>query len=148
MSQITNPDGNKYDEQRFDDTSRTVAPGAVDPNTRLETEPEQKKEHGILRQILNPGGNKRDEVAYGDNARVAHQKSPEELRAGKSSAAGVAGTTAAGTTVSRVVGDDDAKSAMSIKSGVEGPYAGQADEGNVGSSPSTTQNLPDRTAPT
>ncbi|KJX95792.1 hypothetical protein TI39_contig1050g00011, partial [Zymoseptoria brevis] len=95
VSQITNPDGNKYDEQRFDasrttgNTSSTVpvTGGNVDPNAGMYTEPDAKKEHGVLRQILNPGGDKRDDVAYGSNAAVVG----EGAHAGQSSTTGVAG---------------------------------------------------------
>lgn len=61
-----------------------------------------------------------------------------------------AGTTASaipGTTYSRISkGDGSPTSALSVKSGVEGPYA-QADAGHLGAQHSTTaeQSLPDRT---
>lgn len=51
----------------------TGAAGTVDPNAKLETEPNQK-DHTVLRQILNPSGNKRDDVAFGTTAHSAGDK--------------------------------------------------------------------------
>lgn len=52
LNQITNPDGAKYDERRFE-TSATSEP---DPN-KLHTDPASKDRSGsVIGQILNPGG--------------------------------------------------------------------------------------------
>jgi len=85
--QIFNPDGNKYDPVAFGTTAHATgdigvpasgsAPLAtVDPDVKLETDPEQKKhEHSILRQILNPGGDKYSEESYGVTAHAAAEPS-------------------------------------------------------------------------
>lgn len=51
LSQITNPDGNKYDSRAFEPT----ATSDPDPN-KLHTDPNSSKDHTVLSQILNPGG--------------------------------------------------------------------------------------------
>lgn len=51
LGQITNPGGNKYDEQRYG----TTATSNPDPN-KLHTDPSAKKDHSVMNQILNPGG--------------------------------------------------------------------------------------------
>lgn len=72
----------RYDPQRFEGTATTggdrrssvrpEAPEMVGPDTKLETDPAEKKhEHSILRQIINPGGAKYDEEGYGTTAHAA-----------------------------------------------------------------------------
>lgn len=51
LSQITNPGGNKYDEQRYGTTATT------EPNpNKMHTGPSTKESGGVLSQVTNPGG--------------------------------------------------------------------------------------------
>lgn len=143
----SNPSGDKYDEQRYGTTARSDEPfnakttgtGLDDPLQRtgasstapqLEPLPASEDKGGMLGQVLNPGGDKYDEQRYGGTANPIP-----------------------GTTLSRMKEQGAMDSSMSIKSGVRGPYAGQADDhvvgagaGNTGSSAMSGSALPDRTA--
>ncbi|KAK3114698.1 hypothetical protein LTR53_006749 [Teratosphaeriaceae sp. CCFEE 6253] len=128
MRQILNPGGNKYDETRYGTTAHSDKPlstattGTPDiggpGSSQIESQPAAEDSRGIARQVLNPGGGKYDEQRYGET-----------------------GTAFPGTE-SRLE-PQRTTSAMSIKSGMPGPYAGQADEGLAGGE----RSLPDRTAP-
>jgi len=60
--QILNPDGDKYDEVKFDAPGRAVGQSSTNPTT---TTTSDEKDPSIARQILNPGGDKYDEMRYG-----------------------------------------------------------------------------------
>lgn len=64
LRQITNPDGNKYDETRYGAT----ATSDPDPN-KLHTDPHSTKDHTVLNQVLNPGG---ECLEFGDDETFAH----------------------------------------------------------------------------
>ena len=73
--QILNPDGNKYEEQKFGTTTSGES-GAVGSTTATQ----DGKDHGIMRQILNPDGEKYDEKRHGTttNADPLATHSPRE----------------------------------------------------------------------
>ncbi|KAK5128855.1 hypothetical protein LTR85_000188 [Meristemomyces frigidus] len=125
-SQILNPGGDKYDENRYGTTAHSDKPlnepttgtesHAATDTSQIESEPAANNKGGIMRQILNPGGDKYDEQRYGETGKVVP-----------------------GTTLSRPKQMVDTDSCLSIKSGMRGPYAAQADGSmDAGTQPSST----------
>ncbi|KAK6427996.1 hypothetical protein LTR95_015865, partial [Oleoguttula sp. CCFEE 5521] len=95
----------------------------------LQSKPEAEKDHGILRQIMNPSGNKYDEVAHGQTATLGGASSELPTRSAGSSALPSSSTTT-GTPIGQSLRPQlsaDNASTASIKSGVRGPYADEAD---------------------
>ncbi|KAK6438623.1 hypothetical protein LTR95_005178 [Oleoguttula sp. CCFEE 5521] len=146
LRQIANPEGAKHDNLAYGSTA-TVQSGSGsgssgipsstagtlgkgDNAEYLQTKPEaEKKDHGILRQIMNPSGNKYDDVAHGQTATVGGASSELPTRSAGSSALPSSSTTT-GTPIGQPLRPQlsaENASTASIKSGVRGPYADQAD---------------------
>lgn len=93
-SQIFNPGGHKYDEQRYGTTAHADKPlndpttgteSPADMNTgHIESEPAAKEKHGVSRQVFNPDGNKYDPERYEETGK----EYPDD---GPGTAGGVAG---------------------------------------------------------
>jgi len=88
LRQLTNPGGDKYDQQGYGITAHSAGDHNAAPykapvledNTILRTDEEQKKhEHSILRQIINPGGVKYDQEGYGTTAHAVSDLPSTEL---------------------------------------------------------------------
>ncbi|OQN96029.1 hypothetical protein B0A48_18020 [Cryoendolithus antarcticus] len=147
LRQIANPEGAKHDDLAYGNTatvqsgSGTGAATGIPSSTAgtlgkgdnaeyLQTKPEaEKKDHGILRQIMNPSGNKYDDVAHGQTATVGGASSELPTRSAGSSALPSSSTTT-GTPIGQPLRPQlsaENASTASIKSGVRGPYADQAD---------------------
>ncbi|KAK0946907.1 hypothetical protein LTR29_001776 [Friedmanniomyces endolithicus] len=136
LRQIINPGGDKHDEMRYGTTAHSDQPlnmattgtesiGGLG-TSQIDSRPGAEDSSGIARQVLNPGGDKYDEQRYGET-----------------------GSAVPGTTVSNLRQQTErSTSSMTLKSGMHGPYARQADTGMAGSEfgSTTGQALPDRSA--
>ncbi|WPH03290.1 Hypothetical protein R9X50_00616700 [Acrodontium crateriforme] len=97
-------------------TALADAYGAPSASQQLQTKPDvDKKEHGIVSQITNPDGRKHDDVRFGETATVVP-----------------------GTTLHRLQDVGGRGSNMSVLSGIEGPYASNADKSLQATASSST----------
>ncbi|KAK1068028.1 hypothetical protein LTR12_000714 [Friedmanniomyces endolithicus] len=131
-----NPGGDKHDEMRYGTTAHSDQPlnmattgtesiGGLG-TSQIDSRPGAEDSSGISRQVLNPGGDRYDEQRYGET-----------------------GSAVPGTMVSSLRQQTErSTSTMTVKSGMHGPYARQADTGMAGSEfgSTTGQALPDRSA--
>ncbi|KAK0922671.1 hypothetical protein LTR91_024515 [Friedmanniomyces endolithicus] len=131
-----NPGGDKHDEMRYGTTAHSDQPlnmattgtesiGGLG-TSQIDSRPGAEDSSGISRQVLNPGGDRYDEQRYGET-----------------------GSAVPGTMVSSLRQPTErSTSTMTVKSGMHGPYARQADTGMAGSEfgSTTGQALPDRSA--